>query len=299
MDSREHIIAVPKWTLALRIVSLVLAVIILGLNAYGIRWWAFDKLIFSLVVCLCTIGVVVYMVVATLAIPKAYNMWAFLALDIWMVIFWLIQFALVASLAAAFADATSWAYSYGYSYYWKRGDLSKRDTTTYGAYYGALVAGAVFGAFNFILFVVNLIIFSIHLHKHRLSGAPSTAPPGYNGNAAVPIEKYENDAQPYQLQPQQMPQHPQPVAQPQYGHPQYAQPQHPTPPQFTTPYTQGADPVSRQEAISPISNSGHPVNASELSTPQHTGGNPNVVELSSPQHTGNPNAVELGPGGYK
>jgi hypothetical protein len=86
------------------------------------------------------------MIVATLATPRAYNMWAFLALDTLMVIFWLCQFAVVGSLAAWF-NSYDTSYTYYYGYYWKR-DLTRRDSTTYGAYWGALVAGAVLGAFN-------------------------------------------------------------------------------------------------------------------------------------------------------
>jgi len=249
--------------------------------------------------CLLTFGVIIYMIVATLATPKAYNMWAFLALDILMVIFWLIDFALVGSLAAAFSDANSSVYSY-YYYYWKR-DISKRDTTTYDAYWGALVAGAVFGAFNFVIFVVNLIIFSINLHKHRLAATPAGPPPVYNNGVAVPTagEKYGNNAQPQQEQPQQMPQQPQALHHPQYSQPQqpqytqqYAQPQQTPGPQFTTPYTQAADPVNRQQAISPT------ISEIGSSQPIHVG-NPNAAELQSPQHTGNPNAAELGAAGYR
>jgi len=298
MESREHIIEVPKWTLILRIASLVLAIIILGLDSYGIHYYAFDKLIFSLVTCLLTFIVIIYMIVATLAIPKAYNMWAFLALDILMVIFWLIDFALVGSLAAAFAGGTESVYAY-YYYWWKR-DISKRDTTTYDAYYGALVAGAVFGAFNFVIFVVNLVILGIGLNKHRLAATPTGAPPGYNNGVAAPTEKYGNNVQPSLEQPQQMPQQPQALnhpqyaqpQQPQYTQPQYAQPQQTQGPQFTTPYTQPADPVNRQQTISPL--------VSELGQSQPAyGGNPNAVELQSPQHTGNPHAAELGAAGYK
>ena len=90
------------------------------------------------------------MLVASTATPKAYNMWAFLALDIWMIVFWIVQFPLVANLASLWGSL-SCGYSafYGeYCTYGKR-DLSgfeKRETTTYHAYYGALIAGALFGA---------------------------------------------------------------------------------------------------------------------------------------------------------
>jgi hypothetical protein len=42
MSSREHILAVPKAVLGLRIVQLIVAVVILGLAGYGITYYAFD-----------------------------------------------------------------------------------------------------------------------------------------------------------------------------------------------------------------------------------------------------------------
>jgi hypothetical protein len=45
-----HVLAVPQWTLIIHIVQAVVAIIILGLDAYGIRWIAYNALIFSLVV---------------------------------------------------------------------------------------------------------------------------------------------------------------------------------------------------------------------------------------------------------
>jgi len=37
-----HVLAVPSWILVLRIFQIVIAVIILGMSAYGIYWIAFD-----------------------------------------------------------------------------------------------------------------------------------------------------------------------------------------------------------------------------------------------------------------
>jgi hypothetical protein len=68
-----------------------------------------------------------------------------------MLIFWIVDLGLVANLARIWHNPDC-GYSYYYDsytcYYGKR-DLSgigKRDTTTVGAYYGALVAGALFAA---------------------------------------------------------------------------------------------------------------------------------------------------------
>ena len=140
-----------------------------------------------------------------------------------------------------------------------------------------------------VLWVAVLIIFSIHLNRHRLSGAPSAPPPVYSSGLAVPLEKVE--AQPQAL-PYTATQQPngQANGQPQFNQPQpnrSNQPQftqQPAPPQFTTPYTQAPPPVNRDiGGISPLSTTSDAYNAAELASPQHTGGY-NVSELSSTEH---------------
>ena len=89
------------------------------------------------------------MLVASTATPKAYNMWAFLALNIWMIIFWIVQFPLVANLASLWHLSCTYDPFYGEFCTFGKRDLSgleKRTPTTYDTYYGALVAGALFGA---------------------------------------------------------------------------------------------------------------------------------------------------------
>lgn len=78
-------------------------------------------------------------------------MYIVLALHLLMVIFWIVDMGLVADLARSWASPQC-----VYSYYWDtsycnygKGALanSKREeTTTIGAYYGALAAGAFFGS---------------------------------------------------------------------------------------------------------------------------------------------------------
>jgi hypothetical protein len=45
-----HVLALPKWVLAIHAVQAVFAIIILGLDAYGIHYIAYNALIYSLVV---------------------------------------------------------------------------------------------------------------------------------------------------------------------------------------------------------------------------------------------------------
>jgi hypothetical protein len=94
-------------------------------------------------------GTCVYIIGATLWLQALYNAYVVLALHILMVIFWIADLGLVANLARLWSDS-GYYYDYYYTYYdydyWKR-SLQKRDgMTTVGAYRGALIAGALFGA---------------------------------------------------------------------------------------------------------------------------------------------------------
>ena len=62
--------------------------------------------------------------------PRAYNYWAVLAFEIFLVIFWLASFADVAALTSAIADATTYTNSLDY-----RRKLMKRDFYYYSEIY--------------------------------------------------------------------------------------------------------------------------------------------------------------------
>lgn len=55
----------------------------------------------------------IYCIVARFGPPKAYNYWAILALDIFLLLFWLISFAVLAAQVAA-----TWAYNDDYFDYY-------------------------------------------------------------------------------------------------------------------------------------------------------------------------------------
>ena len=121
---REHIPIYPHNFIALRIVQLVLAVIVIGLAAYGVAGLAFDGDVFIMAVGLMTLIVTTYYLVAEYSSPAVYNYWAVLALDILLVIMWLASFALLASeVAAVYSYSGS---SYSYDTYYKRSDIAKR-----------------------------------------------------------------------------------------------------------------------------------------------------------------------------
>lgn len=293
-----HVLPVPKWTLIIHVVQAVFAVIILGLDAYGIKYIAYKALIFSLVVSLCTLAVCAYLLVSQLFLHKIYNMYVVLAVHAWMLLFWVIDLGLVANLAQTWADPLCGYYgSYGYNcsgytYTWTY--YAKRDTTTTGSYYGALVAGSLFAALEFGTWVATTIITVIFMNRHRTNAINAQAahpPPQYaaGNNQAVPMEKYNQTGVPQQQQAYQQPYSAAPTPQQSYAQPVQGQfPQQPVAFQ--------QDPVNRTNTVSPVSQAGYMGNASELSSPQHTGNyNPNVSELSTTHNTGHydPNVSEL------
>jgi hypothetical protein len=174
VEPPPHVLRVPKWVLAIHAVQAVFAIIILGLDAYGIRWIAYNALIFSLVVvriplhashlhrnnesstnmpqCICTLGVCAYLIASQLFLHALYNMYIAFAFHLWMLLFWVVDLGLVSNLARLWSGDYSYGFGYYYdSYYgYRKRDtivLSKReDSTTYEAYYGALAAGATFAA---------------------------------------------------------------------------------------------------------------------------------------------------------
>ncbi|OAG10744.1 uncharacterized protein CC84DRAFT_1161604 [Paraphaeosphaeria sporulosa] len=273
MADGQHPSLVPRWTVAVHAVQILFAIIILGFDAYGIKYIAYNALIFSLVVCLCTMAVGAYMIVSQTILPKMYNVYVALAVHVWLLIFWLVDLGLVANLAAMWGRGDycfTTSYGFGSTYCYTKRDLIKRDYTTFGAYYGVLTAGAIFAAIQLVTWALTGVLLVLAWNKNRTAGtsANPNVPPQYQNNGqAVPMEKYDQPAAPTPGQQYGTPQ-PQ-FASPQ---PQYAQPAQP---QFTgAPYAQ--DPVQRQDTVSPVS---------------HAGGyahNPSVSGVSSPQHTGQP-----------
>ena len=85
---------------------------------------------------IATFIVAVYNLVSTLAVHSAYNHWAVLALDIFLVIFWLISFALLGAMSESFQFV-----GYYYNFFYKR-DLMKRAEPGYVPWQtGAAAAG--------------------------------------------------------------------------------------------------------------------------------------------------------------
>ncbi|KAH8196767.1 hypothetical protein TruAng_009059 [Truncatella angustata] len=195
---REHLPLYPKGFIAIRIVQLVLAVVVLGLTAYGVSQLAFDGDILSLFSALATLITCIYIIVAEFGAPALYNYWAVLSLDIFLVVFWLISFALLAAEIAPYAS--------GYCTYYYCYSLSSAEKT----YFAILAAAAGLGGAEFLAFLVSLVIHSVMLHRHRNAGLhcnpitstsqpnPAVASATVLASAEKPVEY--SQGQPYPLQ---------------------------------------------------------------------------------------------------
>lgn len=277
MNSAEDVVAVPAWTFPLRIAQIFPAIIVLGLNAFGVSYYSYNVLIFSIINTVFTFIILAYMLTASTVGSKLYNKWAFLALHIFAVIMWLCAFSLLAALASYWTDPY-----YYYYYYWTYKRSLEKRLVTVGAYYGALAGSAGIAAIEFVMFVIQLVVFSIHLHRQRINRAAAFAPPGYTaGSTAVAMSmgKVEHQvnthsiADPYSAN--QLP-----VAQPMPAQPVAFPPQ---PTQFTQPAAgyswQAANPVGNNLEQQPRS----PQTPAPLNT-QNTGAsiqNASLSELGS------------------
>ncbi|APA10456.1 hypothetical protein SS1G_07042 [Sclerotinia sclerotiorum 1980 UF-70] len=185
---KTHVPGGKTPLLGLRIAQLVLAIIILGLSAYGVYWLVFDGDALTLASSVISIVICVYVIVANTGAPAIYNYWAVLGLDIIAVILWVVSFPVLASqIATAVTYYDYDDYSCGYYYYYscsykhKRGlGVEKRAETTWETYKGIMIATAALAGIQFVLFAITLIILAINIHRHRNAGGHcvpgSTAP---------------------------------------------------------------------------------------------------------------------------
>ncbi|ERS99243.1 hypothetical protein HMPREF1624_04441 [Sporothrix schenckii ATCC 58251] len=173
---REHVPVYPAYFLYLRFAQLLVTVIVLGLDAYGLSVLSFsgdELMIFTVIASLI---VCIYVLVATLAAPAAYNYWAVLSLDILLVIFWLASFALLASQVAPFMGNQTYC-AYGYCYHYGLEGQSL-------VYAQCLAAAAGLGGLNFLFYIATTVINGLALHVHRghglhsVAGQPATSPAG-------------------------------------------------------------------------------------------------------------------------
>ncbi|KAL2755085.1 hypothetical protein ACRALDRAFT_1077204 [Sodiomyces alcalophilus JCM 7366] len=162
LPGQEHIPIYPRGFIALRVIQLVLAVVALGLSAFIVHYVPFDAAALMLFVSIATIITATWLLGAHLAVPKYYNYWAVLGMDIFLAFFWLISFAIL-------ADRTALLFGIFTSYYC--GVIGCYEPTDLGrAVASVMAANSGLGGLQFLLFVTSLAIHGVALHRHRKAG---------------------------------------------------------------------------------------------------------------------------------
>ncbi|KAF7558769.1 hypothetical protein G7046_g5389 [Stylonectria norvegica] len=161
-----HIPRYPRGFIILRILQLVLSILILGLLAYAVYIVAFSGNCLMLFTAACTVIFTGWLTCAYFCAPGLYNYWAVLALEIFLLIFWLNSFSLLAVQTTYY-----WAVGSGYcdTRNCYHGSLSDAAEV-----YGSILAAATgLGAIELLFFFISLIIHSVVVCRHRRGGRDS------------------------------------------------------------------------------------------------------------------------------
>ncbi|KAH7034651.1 uncharacterized protein B0I36DRAFT_82808 [Microdochium trichocladiopsis] len=191
----EHIPRHPKGFVAIRIIQLLFCVICIGLSGYILAVAAFPAAGFMIFVCVVTLIMSIYNIVALTKAHKLYNYWAVLAFEIFLFIFWLVAFAYMAATAAiVLAYWATYADYYDYYYSYSYGDAYK----ALGAIMGA---AAGIGALTWILYFISLVMNSVFISRHRSVGLHNT--PGATTAAPVAAAAAPAAGEKVEMRPQQ------------------------------------------------------------------------------------------------
>jgi len=187
--SDAHIVALPSYVFILRIVTIVLSIIVLGLAAFSLGqststtnsslsgyygYYASNVILnganvaFFIFCCVWLWLVEAYLILTPLFLHIAYNMWAHLAAEILLCVFWLCGFAALAATVSDTANSYSDLHkSIQAAQQFPGADVSG-DKKAYSQWQAA-AAAAGFGAIIWVLVTVTVVVFCISLHKHRTS----------------------------------------------------------------------------------------------------------------------------------
>ncbi|KAF3051633.1 hypothetical protein E8E11_008655 [Didymella keratinophila] len=145
------------------IAQLVLAIIILGLAAYGVDYITYNVLIYSIAVNVCTLGVSSWLLASHTFLSKFDNVWIALGLHAWMLVFWIVDLGLTADLTREWSPQCSYTPEAGKicSTY-----VTKRDTT-FKTYYGALIASSVLIGLQVLLWLGTTTLLALDLKRRR------------------------------------------------------------------------------------------------------------------------------------
>ncbi|KAK7403776.1 hypothetical protein QQX98_010469 [Neonectria punicea] len=165
-EGKEHIPNYPSGFIILRVFQFVFSIVILGLISYTVYTLTFSANCLMLFTSIASVIITLWMALAHSCAPKLYNYWAVLALDIFLLVFWIISFALLTDQTVFFWSVTSGYCDYYTCYY---GSLSGSVLV-----YGAILATACgLSALEFMFFFISLVMHSIALCRHRRTGLHS------------------------------------------------------------------------------------------------------------------------------
>lgn len=153
-QTHSHIPQNPKWFFPIRVLQGLIALVTLALSAFVIDvvgelydFYDWHGTGMNIAASVLTFVFLIYIFLTASKFARAYNNWAVLALEILLVIFWLVTFALLADHAKEGNDLKK-------AYRGVRG----RDKNAINS----LTAAAVLSAINFLLFLVTCIFFGKH-----------------------------------------------------------------------------------------------------------------------------------------
>lgn len=150
----------PLWLTIVRGIQLLLALVTLGLSAYGISiagsYAGYGINIFTTIVTLFYIG---YIVASTVFVPTLFNIWTSLMFQAFLSIFWLATFGTLAALSVSYAVVDEYDdYDNDDDYYYTYRGNRYDDISDYFRTAAATTkASTALAAVVWILFVATLI----------------------------------------------------------------------------------------------------------------------------------------------
>ncbi|CAH0056680.1 unnamed protein product [Clonostachys solani] len=174
LPGREHIPDYPKGYIAVNVIQLIFSIILIGCSGFALAVLPTLAGVFIMISALVSFAISIWLISARQCAPQAFNYWASIAFDVFLFIFYLI----------------GWALSAIASIFWM------------GSIYGIVNAVmAVFGAFNWIMFIVALIVDAVVVARHRRAGLRNKAGlPVAAAAAPQSKEQYQMTPQPYPVQ---------------------------------------------------------------------------------------------------
>ncbi|KAF4124872.1 Membrane-associating domain [Geosmithia morbida] len=149
----DHVLKTPLWIFIIRILTIVLAVVILGLSAWFISGAYLDVMGLNIAASILTLISVLYIILAekVSSFRSGYHIVAVLSLEAFFLALWLAAFAATAAERSKYSFDT---YDY-WTFYKARRDLEPRAIILYETGAAVMSATAGIGAWTWVLFIVT------------------------------------------------------------------------------------------------------------------------------------------------